>query len=329
MIVDIHTHFIPRDCFDMVDAAGRTFGPTVALDDQGREVVVADGVSLGPVLDVLTDMHARIDDMDRLSVDMHVMSINPSSLFHGLETEAAIALYRRYNDRMAEAVELYPDRLVGLATLPVQDVDAAISELDRAVKELHLGGIQLGSNIHGQNLDERRLWPLYQRLTDLDVPVLLHPYYVAAPERMSRYWLINLIGNPFDSTIAVGSLIFGGVLEDFPDLRIVVAHGGGAAPYIAGRWQRGYEAFDACRSIPKSPLTYLRQLYFDSLAHSAPSRALLVDVASADHVMLGSDYPFSMGDSDPVRTIRTCSHLSASDKKQILDRTGMAFLKIS
>jgi aminocarboxymuconate-semialdehyde decarboxylase len=271
-------------------------------------------------------MDARVDDMDRLGVDMHVMSINPSSLFHDMEPGRAAALYRRYNDRMAEAVARHPTRLRGLATLPLQDIDASVAELDRCVNELGLAGVQLGSNIGGLNLDEPHLWPLYRRLSEFDVLVFLHPYYVAAPERMSRYWLINLVGNPFDSTIAVASLIFGGVLEEFPRLRFLVAHGGGAAPYIAGRWQRGYEALEMCRSVPQPPLHYLRQLYFDTLTHSSAARGLLADVVGSDHMVVGSDYPFDMGDSDPVKTVRLCTHLPSAAKRQILERSGRELL---
>lgn len=328
MKVDLHTHFVPRDCFDMVDGAGRPFGPSVGRDTAGREVVVADGVSLGPVLPQLTDPDRRIMDMDRTGLDMQALSINPSSIFNDLDIAAALPLYRRYNDALAEVVTAYPDRFVGLATLPLQDVPAAVAELERSVG-LGLGGLQLGSNLAGRNLDVPELRPLYQKAEQLDVPIFLHPYYVAAAERMSRYWLVNLVGNPMDTAIAVGSLIFGGVLHDHPALRFVVAHGGGAVPYIVGRWDHGYRELEVCQSVPEPPSTYLRRMFFDSLTHSDAARSYLVDVVGADRVVLGSDYPFPMGDPDPVAAVRRSVGLSPQARSTILNDTAVKHLRIA
>jgi aminocarboxymuconate-semialdehyde decarboxylase len=326
MKIDIHAHFIPRECFGMLDDEGRPFGPSIGRDGTGQEVIFADGVSLGPLVAPVTDPVVRIRDMDRMGIDMQAISINPSSVFNAMKPGAASPLYRRYNDAIAQVVTAHPDRFVGFATVPLQDVDAAVVELERAVRIGGLRGVQVGSNINGKNLDEREFWPFYQKAEELEVPIFMHPYYVAAPERMQRYWLINLIGNPIDTAIAVGSLIFGGVLESFPRLKFVIAHGGGAAPYIEGRWSHGYREVDQCRSVPRPPSSYIKQMYFDTLTHSDLARTYLVGLVGADHVVLGSDYPFQMGDLDPVGTVRDSVGLSARDKETILERSAGALL---
>lgn len=327
MRIDLHTHFIPRDCFDMRDEAGRPFGPTVGRDARGDEVVIADGVSLGPVLAPLTDPDVRRKDMDRIGLDIQCLSINPSSLFHDRPAERVVPLYRRYNDSLAEVVTAYPDRFVGLATLPLQSVPDAVAELDRAVA-LGLRAVAFGSNVDGRNLDDPVLWPLYRRLEELDVPVFVHPYYVAAPERMSRYWLINTVGNPVDTAIAIGSLVFGGVLRDFPRLRFAFAHGGGAMPYIGGRWDHGWRVMEQAHSVPEPPSEYVRRLYFDTLVHCDLARAYLVDLVGADRVVLGSDYPFAMGDDDPVRTLLDSVGIAPHAKETILGASAARLLSI-
>lgn len=326
MRVDIHTHFIPRDCFDMIDDTGRSFGPSIRRDDSGQEVVFVDGVSLGPLLAPVTDPIVRIRDMDRIGIDVQALSINPSSVFNDMDAGAATKLYRRYNDAIAEVVTAYPERFVGLATVALQDVGLAVAELDRAIRSCGLRGVQIGSNINGKNLDEREFWPFYRKAQELGALIFMHPYHVLAPERMPRYWLINLVGNPIDAAIAVGSLVFGGVIEGFPDLKFVIAHGGGAAPYLEGRWSHGHRAVAESHSVPLTPKTYLQRMYFDTLTHSDLARAYLVSLVGADHVLMGSDYPFQMGDPDPISTVRGDSRLSGADKEIILDRSAELLL---
>jgi aminocarboxymuconate-semialdehyde decarboxylase len=324
--IDLHTHFIPRDCFDMVDDEGRPFGPSVRRDASGREVIFVDGVSLGPLLAPVTDPMVRLKDMDRSGIDMQALSINPSSVFNDMDPKAATALYRRYNDAIAEVVSAHPDRFIGLATVALQDVDLAVAELDRAVRTQGLRGVQIGSNIAGKNLDERKFWPFYEKAQELGTLIFMHPYHVLAPERMQRYWLINLVGNPIDTAIAVGSLVFGGVIESFPRLKFVIAHGGGAAPYLEGRWSHGHQAVAEAHSVPLTPKTYLKRMYFDTLTHSDLARAYLVGLVGADHVVLGSDYPFQMGDADPVATVRNDSKLTSEEKAVILDQSAELLL---
>ena len=328
MKVDMHNHFIPREFFDMVDEAGRPFGPKIQRDRNGDDVIVVDGVSLGALVPQVTDPDVRIRDMDRLGIDIQAISINKSRIFNDLEIDRAMKLYQGYNDAFSQIVSSYPDRFVALATIPMQDVPAAIAELERSIRTLGLHGVQIGTNVNGKNLDDLEFRPLFKKIEELNVPILLHPYYVAAAERMRKYWLVNLIGNPMDTTIAIASLIFGGVLEEFPNLRIVCAHGGGAAPYIHGRMQHGYNQMEECHSVPRSPNEYLGQLYFDSLTHSDIARSHLVQLVGAEHVVLGSDYPFQMGDADPIRSLRA-TNLSQNELEMILENTGEDVLQLS
>ncbi len=246
-----------------------------------------------------------------------------------LEPEEGLRHSQKYNDGIAEVVKSHPDRFVGMATVPMQDITKAVGELERAVSELGLKAVEILSDINGKNLDEPELWPFYQKVQDLDIPIYVHPSIVLAPERMQKYWLTNLMGNPFNTSLAIASIIFGGVLESFPQLRFLFSHAGGAAPYIRGRWEHGYEFIGMCRSIPKPPSEYFKLLYFDTLAFFGPTLAYLVDTVGADKVVLGSDYPPIMGDPNPIATVRQAASISAADKERILEHSSVDLLKLA
>ena len=172
------------------------------------------------------------------------------------------------------------------------------------------------------------LWPFYQKVQDMEIPIYVHPSVNPVPERMQKYWLVNLVGNPFHTALAVASIIFGGVLESFPRLKFLFSHAGGGAPFIRGRWEHGYQFFEWCRSIPKPPSEYFKLMYFDTIAHSGSSLAYLVYAVGAYKVVLGSDYPPRMGDPNPIATVRHAAGISAADKEIILERSSVDLLKL-
>jgi aminocarboxymuconate-semialdehyde decarboxylase len=212
-----------------------------------------------------------------------------------------------------------------MATVPLQDPVAAAEELTHARRTLGLVGVEIGSNINGRELDDPALHPFFARCAELRMPVFIHPVVVAGADRMTRYYLRNLIGNLVDTSIALAHLIFGGAFERWPKLAVIAAHAGGIIPYTRGRLDHGYRVRAECRAaLPRPPSAYLKHIYFDTIAHNQEALAYLVRTAGAGRVVLGSDFPFDMADPDPVGTVQGLKGLSAADRTRILGGNARA-----
>ncbi len=323
MHIDIHAHFVPRDCFDVVDSAGRRYGPNISTNEKGQDTQFVDGKKTGGVSRKFWDLETRIKDMDAQGVDIQLLSVLPRLSYYDLEIEASLWFSRRVNDGIARAVKECPTRFQGLATVPLQDPAKALAELDRAINKLGLRGLQILANINGCYLDSPDLDPFYKEMETLGVPMFIHPTISQAgqsgTERLKGYHLINLIGNPLDTTIAAAHLIFSGVLDRFPRLKFCLAHGGGQVPYLRGRWEHGYEVRPECKVIIKRPPSYyIPLLYFDTITHFVPALEYLVSSVGADNVMMGTDYPADMADPQPAWTVQSLVNVSQADKQKIL-----------
>jgi aminocarboxymuconate-semialdehyde decarboxylase len=271
----------------------------------------------------------RLQDMDAQGIDVAAISVPPFGTVYDLEPQRAAAVCRIMNDHFAQTVASNPQRFAGLANLPMQDPPAAARELERAVKELGMRGAEIMTNIHGTNLDDKELAPFYTKMQELDVPVFIHPNNVLGQERLRRYHLANLIGNPTDTAVAAASLIFGGVLKEFPRLKFYLAHGGGTCPYIRGRWEHGWHVRPEAKiNIQRPPSEYFRLLYFDSLAHSVPALTYLVETVGPERVVVGTDYPFDMGDYDSAKTIASIPRLTDAQRQRILGDNAAELLKL-
>jgi aminocarboxymuconate-semialdehyde decarboxylase len=303
MKIDIHSHFLPRECFNTGGKTVRKFRPLIISDPAGREYMQVDGIQLNPDAAQLYDPVRRIEDMNKARVDMQALSPLPV-FYYSADAETALALCQEENDGISAVVKAYPQKFLGLATVPMQDMKKCVVELERAVRKCGLAGVQINTNIDGKNLDEPEFWPFYEAVESLNIPVIIHPHFIAGADRMKKYYLTNLNGNPMDTSIAVASIIFGGIMERFPGLRLIFAHGGGAVPYIRGRIDHGYRVIPACnQAIPKPPSAYFGNIYFDSITHHSQALNYLISTHGIDHVVMGTDYPFSMGDLDPVTSI--------------------------
>lgn len=301
MKIDVHAHYIPESCLEL----------------QGE------GPAPFSLIGEMTDLGGRLHDMDAMGVD--VQAISPWLGF--LNRDLATA--RRMNEGIAQAVALHPNHFVGLAVVPMSSPSEAAVELERAVKELDMRGVAIGSNVGGKNLDAREFAPFYAKVQELDVPVFIHPVQVLGVDRLQGYYLSNLIGNPTDTAVAAGSLIFGGVLEEYPRLKFYLAHGGGSCPYLRGRWEHGWQVRQEPKvTISRPPSEYFRLLYFDALLHSTSALSYLVETVGVERVMLGTDYPFDMGDHDPVKNIAALSHLSDSQKEMVFGGNAAALFKL-
>jgi aminocarboxymuconate-semialdehyde decarboxylase len=247
-----------------------------------------------------------------------VLSATPQSYLYEQEPALTAACAAIQNDQIAKLVAAHPDRFLGIATLPMQAPELAAAELRRAVRKLHLRGAMIGSNVTGRNLDHPELEPVWAAASELDVPLLIHPVNVGAADRLRSYYLNNLIGNPLDTTIAAACLVFGGVLERHPKLKVCLVHGGGFVPYQAGRWTHGWQVRPEPKvNLKQSPQPWIERFYYDTILHSKESLEFLVGSAGPRRVMLGSDYPYDMGTGECVRQVRALS-IPEADKATVL-----------
>lgn len=327
MIIDLHAHYVPQGFLEAIEKEGEPFGASLRRDGGDPTIVVA-GRPYGPITRHYYETKARLGDMDRAGVDMQVLSLNPPMVYWA-DPALAGRLARLYNDELAATVAARADRLTGLATVPLQDVPAAVAELERAVQQLRLRGVYIGSNVCGKDLDHPDLLPFFARAEALRAPVFIHPIDVVGGERVRAYYLFNGLGNPFDTAVAGARLIFGGVLNRFPRLQVCLAHAGGALPYLIGRLDRVYRVRKEARgNLRRSPTAYLRRFHYDTITHHGPALQYLVTLVGADRVALGSDYRFDMGLSDPAGTVRAVRQLSRAERSAILGGVAAKLLKL-
>lgn len=323
MKIDVHAHILP-EVFHGSDDAFRV--PIPGSGDH-HQIEVQRTTSFD--YEAMYSIDKRLRYMDNSGIDMHVLS-TPPFYFYRLEPEKGLGASQSMNDELANVVAKNPDRFVALAHLPMQAPELAAQELERCVKELGIRGAEICTNINGTNLDDPSFDVLWAKMQELDVPFFLHPNFPLGPERLTEYYLINLIGFPVDSTVAAASLIFGGVLARFPQLKFYLAHAGGTCPYLRGRWEHGWRVRPEARiKIQRPPSEYFPLLFFDSLAHSLPALSFLAEQVGAGRIMLGTDYPFDMADPDPVKTVQSLPHLTDAEKELIFSGNAKQLLKIS
>jgi len=325
--IDIHTHvefagtlailkkrYSEEEIFDrfVVSATGR------------HSAELNRGIMAG-IRDALRDPQKKIRDMEEKGLEFNVLSSTPFAFLYEVEDDLAIELARFHNDQLSEMVKKYPDRFAAMATLPLQVPDEALKELTRATKTLGLRGVEIGSHVGKRELGDEVFWPIYKALEDLDMPIFIHPHHVAGLDRLLEFYLNNLIGNPLDTTIAAANLIFSGVLEKYPGLKIILAHAGGQFPYIIGRWEHGYQVRPECKEkVHQSPMAFFKNFYFDTITHHPDALRYLVSLAGSDHVLLGTDYPYDMGDENPVQTVSQLTRIKAADRRKIMRENAIA-----
>jgi aminocarboxymuconate-semialdehyde decarboxylase len=328
MKIDIHTHILPERWPDLRERYG--YGGWIRMEHQKPccANMMIDDRFFREVQQNCWDPQTRMHECDGDHVDVQVLSTVPVMFSYWAKPEHALDLSMRLNDHIAGIVAEYPQRFAGLGTLPMQSPELAIKELERCVKELGLRGVQIGSHINDWNLDEPALFAIYEAAQDLDAAIFVHPWDMMAKEKMPRYWLPWLVGMPAETSLAICSIMFGGVLDRFPKLRFCFAHGGGSFPATIGRIEHGFHVRpDLVQVNTKTePRDYLHRLYFDSLVHDPAVLRYMLEVFSANRIMLGSDYPFPLGEHHPGELIESMQELTPEIRERLLSGTALEFL---
>lgn len=323
--IDIHAHYYPQAYLDVIGSDGKPFGGEYRQTQDGY-FLKGGGFSGGPFPAKFTDLKLRLADMDAQGVEMHALSLTRPLPYFG-SPDFALKLARAFNDAANDAHLQYPARFVGLMALPMTDRDRTLDELERAAKLPGIRGVYLGCNVEGRDFSDPEFLPVFKRIEALNLPVFLHPNGAIGGKRFDPFYLANILGNPFDTTIAACHLIYGGVLDACPKLQITLPHAGGAIPMLIGRMDQGYAVRRDVPALPRPPSAYMQRFTYDMIGHKASVVKFLISEVGADRVMLGSDYCLDMGYLRPVQDLDELN-LGARDRDLILHGTAAKLLKI-
>jgi aminocarboxymuconate-semialdehyde decarboxylase len=328
--IDIHAHLVPNALWKAVDAGAEWYGYRQEAGDKlapvtgggKRNTFTSPKVRYGP--------QERLKDMDAQGVDVQVVSVHTPFFGYHLDAVQGAALARDVNEEIAAMSREWPKRFAGLATLPMQDVKAAIDELERAVTRLGLKGAELDTNVNGAQWDEQKFLPFFKAAEAMGAVLFFHPQpqnnFLA--QRIPRHGLSNSLGVLLDDAIVTAILISGGVLEACPELRVCIAHGGGPACFVMGRLDRNWHGRPETRTIPQPPSVYQRRIYYDTVAASEEALRFLIDRVGIDHVVLGSDWPFVPWNPGPGGWVQSLKSLTQEEKDKILWKNLEGLLKL-
>ncbi len=325
-VVDTHAHWFPDEWVKLIEKEGPKNGARLGRNDQGHPTFITEKMVqfFSPPF---IDLDLRLQAMDKTGVDVHALSLT-SPMVYWAPKEFGLALSQCYNDAAARAHQKHPKRFVGTAMLPMQAPDLAVKELERASKLPGMRAVYMATNINGVDLDEKSFWPVYAKCEELGWPIMLHPVDTIGADRTKKYYLRNLLGNPYESGVAAAHLIFGGVLDAFPKLEVMLPHAGGTFPGLIGRLDRGAKVRPELKHMKQPPSAYARRFTYDTIGHNDVIIMNLIRLVGADRVMLGSDYCFDMGYDRPVDVVQGLTEISGSERDAILGGTAAKLLRL-
>lgn len=328
--IDTHAHYLPRDWPDLARKYGDDRFPVIHHTEDGRHRIYKDGKFFREIWSKTWDPQERIDDYARFGVQVQVISTVPVMFSYWAKPHHALELHQALNDHMADTCRNYSRHYAGIGTVPLQSPRLAVQELERCMDQLGLQGVQIGSHVNDWNLDAPELFEFFQAASELGAAILVHPWDMMGTPSMPKYWLPWLVGMPAEQSRAACCLIFGGVLERLPKLKICLAHGGGSFPYTIGRIEHGFNMRPdlVATDNPRNPREYLDQLYFDSWVADPLALRYLLDICGVSRVMLGTDYPFPLGEQSPGAGIEALQ-MSEADQARLYHGTALEWLGLS
>jgi len=320
-IIDFHGHIVNQKIFEITQK--NSLHARIGL---GKQTSLGGNKHSEMTMESMLNMSVRIKDMDRMGIDMQVIS--PSLIHHNTEPLApvkALKIVQQVNDSVAEAVSEHPERLTGIGIVPLQDANLSAKELDRIVKKNGLRGVQISTVVRGEEIGDKKFHPFWRKAQQLDVPVFIHPAGNSDP-RLKKFGLAFMVGQPYEEALAMSSLVYEGILDKFPKLKILIAHGGGYLPYYAGRQDNAYRSGrDGC-SLKGSFSSYIRKFHYETVVFNPDMLDFLATKVSAKNIVMGTDYPF--GETDPISFIRKTKKISRAQQDGILGKNAARLLKI-
>lgn len=327
MTVDVHTHYVPDILIDYLREYGAELGIRIEETD-GVSCISYGSGGRYPVTKEFYDLSTRLRDMDAARIDRAVLSVSPVYFFYDIDKNRAEEICRLCNDWVYGFSRKCPERLACMAAVPMQDVGKAIAELERAHQKLGMNAVEIAPVINGKMMDDEEFFPFYEYCEKNGILLYLHPARTDSQPPYDRYHCLNLIGYVEETNWALVRMIFGGVFEKYPELKVLTSHGGGNFPYQFGRLLHGCEVRPEARVNVRRPLQdYLKNIYFDSITHWTPSLQFLADTFGADHVLMGTDYPYDMADSHPVESVDRL-RLSEEEKQFIKSQNCLTLINL-
>lgn len=325
--IDIHTHIMPENVPNWFEKFG--YGAFIRLEHHKpccAKMIKGDKV-FREIEHNCWDAGVRITEMDATEVGVQVLSTIPVLFNYFAKPEHALETSRYFNDHIASCVDSHPDRFIGIGTVPMQDPDTAIREMERCMKELKMPGLEIGSNINAKNLSDPSFYPFWEAAEELGCSLFVHPWEMMGEKDMQQYWLPWLVGMPAETSRAICSMIFGGIFERYPKLKVAFAHGGGSFPLTIGRIEHGYNVRPDLCAIDNAvnPREYIGKFWIDALTHDAQALDFIVDVMGSDKICMGSDYPFPLGEHHPGKLIESMPY-DAELKAKLLYQNAMDWL---
>lgn len=327
MRVDFHTHYIPKHFPDLAAKYGDPGWPTLLHTGPCQAEIYNAGKHYRSIDERSWEPERRLKDMDAEGIDIQVLSPIPVTFAYHFSAQAVLELSQYQNDEIAQAIHVAPERFIGLGTVPLQDPELAAKEVRRAVSELGLAGVEIGTVVEGKNLDEPALEPFWQACEAAGAAIFVHPATVLAPERIHKYRMNYSIGYTTETGIAAATVVMSGLLERHPTLRICFAHGGGTFPWLLPRLDQTWNVFDDVKAAtPRKPSEVARLLTYDTLTYDISNVLLLKERVGVDRLVMGTDYPFPLREAPPGIVVDSADMLRPAEREAILGQNALRFL---